>query len=58
MVSEVSNLSSLSADCRACEVDRSRANHPPNCDFHCQERVPWKRDVALEISVDGESAPR
>lgn len=57
MVSDVSNLKSLAANGRACQVDRSHAGHPPNCDFHCQERVTWKRDVALEISVDVESVP-
>ena len=28
------------------------SSHPPECGRQCDERVAWKRDVALEISVD------
>ncbi len=31
--------------------------HPPECHRQCDERLAWKRDVALEISVDVEHDP-
>jgi anti-anti-sigma regulatory factor len=29
----------------------------PDCDRQCEQLIAWKRDVALEISVDVESVP-
>jgi hypothetical protein len=57
MVSDVSSLRGVSSNSLACNADRSHTGHPPICDFQCQKRVPWKRDVALEISVDVENVP-
>ena len=30
---------------------------PPDCDRQCEERLAWKRNVALEISVDVDRIP-
>ena len=30
---------------------------PPDCDRQCEERLVWKRDVALEISIDVDRMP-
>jgi hypothetical protein len=57
VVSRASNLRKLSENPWPCEGDRSRAIHAPNCDFQCKERMAWKRDIALEISVDVEHVP-
>lgn len=55
MVSGVGNLRSLSEYGPSFKADWSHATRVPDCNFQCEERVPWKRDVALEISVDVES---
>lgn len=57
VVSRASNLRRLPVNAWLCEGDRSRAIHAPNCHFQCKERVAWKRDIALEISVDVEHVP-
>jgi len=31
--------------------------HPPSCGRQCDEGLAWKRDVALEISVDVDRSP-
>lgn len=31
--------------------------HPPDCGRLCDERTPWKREVALQVSVDVEHVP-
>jgi hypothetical protein len=56
-VSRASNLRRLPVNAWPCEGDRSRAVHAPNCHFQCKERAAWKRDIALEISVDVEHVP-
>jgi len=38
-------------------IDLSDGGLYPDCDRQCEQRVAWKRDVALEISVDVESVP-
>ncbi len=53
MLISVGHLRSLSAYGLPSEVG-SHATPPPNCKVQCEESVPWRRDVALEISVDVE----
>lgn len=38
-----------------CEALRS--SHPPDCGRLCDERTAWKREVALQVSVDVEHVP-
>lgn len=56
MLSSAGHLRRSSAYGLPCEV-RSHATPPPNCKLQCEESVPWKRDVALELSVDVERTP-
>jgi hypothetical protein len=53
VVSGVTDLKRFEASRLVCEADTSHVN----CTFQCEERVSWKRDVALEISVDVENVP-
>jgi hypothetical protein len=33
------------------------SSDPPDCNRQCEERLSWKREVALEVSVDVERVP-
>ena len=38
-------------------IRSSHADHAPDCNLQCEIRSAWKRDVALEISIEVERVP-